>query len=1086
VTHLVFIDVDDTLLTPPYEAVRRVATMLGKTFPPEEAFATRKSIHFHEAFPHVFRSAAEMWAIALMSLPFGYFTSHKAMPLDIKRMSEVLSDHRVYLISKNPPSFTRWRVRRLEQLFSVPLSDRYIACGPIIGKGESKLSVMRRVAEDRGVDIKNCLLIDDSVENVREANQAGIAAALIRSTWNESVIDELNALPMRIPAIETQDIANIIKSHLGSSLQANHIPRFIVPPLSVRTAIRLGVFFGKRWWMYNETLPHPNHVVPLARNRWTSLMHADPHAVSRERLRALVREPAVLRSTRIVSTGKNAAASLLPLDATLRLASRVENENIRSLQIACKKVMEKRGNRIVSDAKLLFTALDRSAEISRILKSNRVLDAARRHAEKHNLTAEECDVLARRYAREITAGRTYLGCTFGHLAVSWVTRKSFKMIRLHSHPKVAELQRDHFLLFASTHRSYLDSGILYNVLAETSTSFPFIVAADKMRKMWLGKLGVVAGALFLQRRFVDEIYAAVLAENVSRMQGGGASLEVFLEGQRSRSGLTLPPKKGIASIIWQNIASTSERKDKVAIVPVSFSYNKLPESELLLRESFDERQKSGLASLREASDIKIKTRTHKSVFKKFRANLRRLRSSPVSECYIRFAEPIILERNPLDTATQDSARLQHNLNETMFRINANTEALPSSILCLGVLSSPDHHINRPSAIKFVELAQAIFPLYKLPHGQHILQNSTAERHVYDFVKLPFVNRKFKRHRVEERDTLCISDLDIERATYYKNNVLHFFVLPSLLSSVLLDSRAGRVEELHRFFDHMFEKMRVKYFLPSAVHAKTFIDDLLQIFAKRDLVVLDGTRYVANLHAPEAFLLQILARQGEELMQDDLSDLLAAFRRNHQRVDLRIPSQLVGIACTEAFSAQVTGLSENGFFLKCANPPEPGAWVQFTADAQPKFNLAGTVVRKDLDGVAIRLGTGSGARSAADGGQSERRTAPRSTDVIAGVFTHGREVAESSEVTNLSPSGAFISTELHFNEGDMLSCVLQADDGALRIQGKVTRTTQAGVGIRFHGLSPQCEAKLRVLVSDLGAAPSSSDDVSTRGQVSVGR
>src|SRR4051794_9062473 len=114
-TRLVFVDVDDTLLTPPYEAVRRVATFFGKKFPAQEAFLNRPNVDYHKAFPKLFKSSAEMWAIALLSLPFGHFRSQSAMPFDVERISEILSDHRLYLISKNPPSFTRWRVQRLRQ-----------------------------------------------------------------------------------------------------------------------------------------------------------------------------------------------------------------------------------------------------------------------------------------------------------------------------------------------------------------------------------------------------------------------------------------------------------------------------------------------------------------------------------------------------------------------------------------------------------------------------------------------------------------------------------------------------------------------------------------------------------------------------------------------------------------------------------------------------------------------------------------------------------------------------------------------------------------------------------------------------------
>ncbi|MEO7163407.1 MAG: hypothetical protein ABI041_10850, partial [Bdellovibrionia bacterium] len=139
---LVFVDVDDTILSPPYEAMRKVLKTIGRRFPTEEEVLNRKHIDFFDSYPDIFRTKTQMWLSVFLSLLFGYFRSQKLLKFDKENLGEQLKDNRVYLISKNPPSFTRWRVLRLKALLGVNVGDRYIACGPIFKKGKKKIEII--------------------------------------------------------------------------------------------------------------------------------------------------------------------------------------------------------------------------------------------------------------------------------------------------------------------------------------------------------------------------------------------------------------------------------------------------------------------------------------------------------------------------------------------------------------------------------------------------------------------------------------------------------------------------------------------------------------------------------------------------------------------------------------------------------------------------------------------------------------------------------------------------------------------------------------------------------------------------------
>ncbi|RYF45130.1 MAG: hypothetical protein EOO38_16570, partial [Cytophagaceae bacterium] len=468
--------------------------------------------------------------------------------------------------------------------------------------------------------------------------------------------------------------------------------------------------FCRRKWLYSESFPALERIVPIARNPWTSFLLRDPHKRVMTRIQAILQNPAIRRNVRVLSFRAAAGHCFLPLRVENAIESIPEKQRVQYFRQECRESFEALGHKFVSQPMFYFEELDRKAEIERLVRTDRVNNAVTDYIKTHAVPLDEGRKLAREYANEIATGRTYRAIQEGLWILNAVFRKTFKTIQVRRHPSVQALERTHFLIYASTHRSYLDSGILFTVLAKCGRVFPFIVGADKMKKIWMGKLAFRGGTFFIRRKFVDIIYSSIIAEHLMRMQGAGSSLEVFLEGQRSRSGVTLQPKKGIASIVWDNMESDAR---DVAIVPVSFAYNKLPESELLLRESFEERKSNNQVSLREIADIKIKSKRHRTFLEKMRSRMRRLRSPPISECYIEFAEPLVFERRAEDPQVARS-RLQEYLSQTMFRINASTMALPSSILCLAVLSEADRHVTRAYARSFLDLSRQLLSLYALP------------------------------------------------------------------------------------------------------------------------------------------------------------------------------------------------------------------------------------------------------------------------------------------------------------------------------------------------------------------------------------
>jgi hypothetical protein len=311
--------------------------------------------------------------------------------------------------------------------------------------------------------------------------------------------------------------------------------------------------------------------------------------------------------------------------------------------------------------------------------------------------------------------------------------------------------------------------------------------------------------------------------------------------------------------------------------------------------------------------------------------------------------------------------------------------------------------------------------------------------------------------MRQDDIICIDNLDTDRAAYYKNNILHFFALPAILSYVLTNVHNGHIEELHRCFDHMFAKLQATYFLPGVESTHGFIDSFLRILAQRGLIVVSDSQWAINKQKSNSTLLRVMSRLGSELVQGDLPNLLDTIRRSSSRKDVRVASRLTSLETTTHVQAKASGLSTTEFYVQCEGTVLPGDHVEFEPNDFDTM-LSGSVVRVDADGAAVRHGQ-------LDPEEFDRWKSTGSAQFLEGRATIKREQSGSGFITNLSPDGAFVTTSLRLKVGNLLTCSLGQQDNAFILHGRVARVTETGVGVYFEKLSEESKARIVLLSVD---------------------
>ena len=169
----------------------------------------------------------------------------------------------------------------------------------------------------------------------------------------------------------------------------------------------------------------------------------------------------------------------------------------------------------------------------------------------------------------------FLMDSFLRLVWSWIYRKLvYEKSDIQMLNKAAQKGS---LVLVPSHRSHVDYLVFSQVLFWEGMLPPHIAAGINLSFFPLGNMLRRAGAFFIRRSFAGNVlYSTVFKAYVKRLLKEGFTQEFFIEGGRSRTGKTLPPKMGMLGMIVD--AYMDSREKDLLFVPASISYDKIVES----------------------------------------------------------------------------------------------------------------------------------------------------------------------------------------------------------------------------------------------------------------------------------------------------------------------------------------------------------------------------------------------------------------------------------------------------------------------------------------------------------------------------
>lgn len=465
----------------------------------------------------------------------------------------------------------------------------------------------------------------------------------------------------------------------------------------------------------------------------------------------------------------------------------------------------------------------RNTQIDTLLAAPSVRQAMADEASSQNLSPDDAQLRARRYAVEIASDYSYGAVRALELFLSWVWNRLYDGIEIHNIDVVTKIAPSKGIVYVPTHRSHVDYLMLSYSLHQQGLTPPHIAAGANLNLPLVGSLLRRSGAFFLRRSFKGKpLYAAVFHEYLHLMLTRGFPIEYFIEGGRSRNGKMLTPKAGILGMTVRSFIREHSRP--LVFVPVYIGYERIVEGRTYLREL------AGKAKQRESLWTLAKSARHlKRVFGKV---------------YVNFGEPLVLgdfldayRPDWNDTSASDGLEWSREATtsaatELAKRLNAAAVITPVNLIALALLSTPRHTIDQQVLERLLSHYQAISA--GAPYSSTMILCRLEVREI-----IAYVERLGVAERIAHPlgDLIRIPDKEAPLLAYFRNNVLHLFALPALIACLLIYSRNIGIRRVSEAVSGIYSLMSTELFLRcSADELPAATATIIDVFVERGLLL----------------------------------------------------------------------------------------------------------------------------------------------------------------------------------------------------------------------------------------------------------
>ncbi len=491
---------------------------------------------------------------------------------------------------------------------------------------------------------------------------------------------------------------------------------------------------------------------------------------------------------------------------------------------------------------------------NKLLQSKAIEKAVEEEARSKKLSHEKAQQNAVEMMEEIAADFSYEAIRVTDRVMGWLWSRLYQGINVNGGERVRQLAEDgHEIVYVPCHRSHMDYLLLSYVLYHQGLVPPHIAAGINLNFWPAGPIFRRLGAFFIRRTFKgNKLYATVFREYLGELFSRGYSVEYFVEGGRSRTGRLLDPKTGTLAMTLQAMLRGGKRP--ITLVPIYIGYEHVMEVGTYAKE------------LRGAAK-------EKEGFMQMVRGLRKLRN--LGQGYVNFGEPLSLVnylnkqvpewRDAIDPIEpQRPSWLTPTVNDIaarlMVRINEAGAANAMNLCVTALLASRQRSLTREQLIEQLECYIEL--LRNVPYSP---ESTVPPLSAEELLNHAMSMNKFETEQDNIGDIIILPREQAVLMTYYRNNIHHMLVMPSLIAAIIQQHPNLSEAELLRQVRLIYPMLKSELFLRWEIDAlPALLSALCQELARQGLITLqDGQlRHTAARYRT----LQLLAAGIRETLQ----------------------------------------------------------------------------------------------------------------------------------------------------------------------------------------------------------------------------
>lgn len=393
--------------------------------------------------------------------------------------------------------------------------------------------------------------------------------------------------------------------------------------------------------------------------------------------------------------------------------------------------------------------------------------------------------------------------------------------------KVRDLvQSGHEIIYIPCHRSHMDYILLLFAIFHEGLPIPQVASGDNLNFFPVGGIIRRCGSYFIRRKMKgDNFYTALFREYLSVLFERGYATEFFIEGGRSRTGRTLPPRTGMVSMTVQ--AQLRGIKRPIVFIPTYLGYEHVMEVGSYMHELDGAKKKK-----ESFSDLF-------GIFKRFRY---------YGRGYVTFGDPISVPKflNRLvpnwqkDIDPSGNARpewlfdtVNQLSHQIIIKLNDSATVNGINLCALAIMGDSDHTMS-------INMLKRCLKLYLiLLRCDESRRDLMPDTNIDTLITQALELNKFHVYYVgDDMKFVRPSHGQSLQLTYFQNNILHLFALPALVANILLRNAHIRRAQVIAHTRSLFYFLRHELFVPVA-------EDILDMLINKYLDVYINKGYIVE-------------------------------------------------------------------------------------------------------------------------------------------------------------------------------------------------------------------------------------------------